>query len=239
MSKKWTSPSVPWNTFCTEGRRGADPHRRSPMRVAERVSPEVRRDWLPRAIVAGFIAAVVMSFTFMLAYGLAYLVARWQPLRYSESPANIAGWFYALIHNPATDLAGSNLYVSGGLHFLVAIAWAVLYAYAAEPRLHGPAWRRGVTFSLLPWLLSIIVLLPLVGGGPLGVGLGAGPLPVLGNLILHAVYGATLGVVYGPFGDIPADRLSSDGPAADVETARTFETNIDDAAVGGLAVGAL
>ncbi len=39
-------------------------------------------------------------------------------------------------------------------------------------------------------------------GGFFGLGIGAGPLPIIGNLILHLVYGATLGTLYGPAGRV-------------------------------------
>ncbi len=43
---------------------------------------------------------------------------------------------------------------------------------------------------------------------------GAGPLPAVGNLILHLMYGAALGLVYGPLGDVlmeePADAGQRD-----------------------------
>ena len=51
-------------------------------------------------------------------------------------------------------------------------------------------------FALVPWLLSLVVFLPLMGGGVLGMSVGAGPLPIVGNLILHLVYGAVLGGAY-------------------------------------------
>jgi hypothetical protein len=51
-------------------------------------------------------------------------------------------------------------------------------------------------FALVPWLLSLVVILPLLGGGLLGLALGAGLLPALGNLIAHLVYGGTLGWAY-------------------------------------------
>jgi hypothetical protein len=49
-------------------------------------------------------------------------------------------------------------------------------------------------------LFSLIVFLPLLGGGLLGLGLGAGPFPILGNLLLHALYGVILGAMLGPLG---------------------------------------
>src|SRR2546429_4477919 len=125
----------------------------------ERPSRTIRSDWLPRAIISGFIAAIAMLFTFMVAYGLAFLVTRTLPVASDRPAALIRDWFYGLTHNPLTDLAGINIYVVAGLHFAVAILWALLYARYAEPRLEGPAWLRGVAFSLLPWVLSITFLL--------------------------------------------------------------------------------
>ncbi|CCF86010.1 conserved membrane hypothetical protein [Nitrolancea hollandica Lb] len=58
-------------------------------------------------------------------------------------------------------------------------------------------------FSLLPWLVSVLVFLPVMGGGVLGLNLGAGPLPLLGNLLLHLGYGVTLGELYA--GQEPVD----------------------------------
>ncbi|HEX3724157.1 MAG TPA: hypothetical protein VHV31_15320, partial [Nitrolancea sp.] len=72
----------------------------------------------------------------------------------------------------------------------------VVYAGWIEPRLHGAGWRRGATFALLPWLFSIVIFLPLMDAGILGVRLHAGPLPIIGNLILNLAYGVTLGTVY-------------------------------------------
>jgi hypothetical protein len=189
--------------------------------------------------VAGFIAAVAMLFAFMLAYTLAYLIAG-VPTEPAGSPARgLQAWFTGLIHNPATDLAGANLYLVVGLHLLVAIAGATLYATLAEPRLAGSGWRRGVTFSLVLWLLSILVILPLTGGGFLGLDLGAGPLPILGNLILHLIYGATLGALYGPLGDLPADSLSPTGIADDFATMRGIEGWMAKGVIVGLLVGLL
>jgi hypothetical protein len=198
---------------------------------AEAVSSQARADWLPRAITSGFVAAVAMLFTFMVAYAVAYGLGQ------RDFAEPIQGWFYGLTHNALTNLAGSNLYAVAGLHFLVAMVWAAAYGYYAEPRLPGPGWIRGVSFSLLTWLVSILVALPLGGGGILGAALGAGPLPVLGNLVLHFAYGATLGAVYGPLGDVPADSLSARGPTDDFETTRRGEVGTAVGIVAGLVAG--
>jgi hypothetical protein len=40
------------------------------------------------------------------------------------------------------------------------------------------------------------VILPVVGAGPAGAGLEAGPIPALGETIRHLAYGLVLGTLY-------------------------------------------
>ena len=112
------------------------------------------------------------------------------------------------------------------------MVWALLYAIAFEARLAGPAWQRGIKFALVPWLFSLLIFMPLVGGGLLGLSLGAGPLPVVGNLILHAVYGVVLGAVWGSAEsviDLPGRQAYSE----DLQAGRLSEVG----AVRGIGVG--
>ena len=152
-------------------------------------------DVLAAAVLAGFAATGLMTVVLSLAYvgALAYGTA-------DPQAAPLLRWLWGLANNTITERAETAVPIALGLHFTSGIATAVVYALV-EPRLRGPGWWRGMVFSLVPWVLSIVVFLPAVGGGPLGLRLGAGPLPILGNLILHLVYGATLGHLYGPRGE--------------------------------------
>ncbi len=142
------------------------------------------------ALLAGFVASVAMVMAFAVAFVAALIL--------SQLPVPVlASWFAGLTHNQLIDAAAPNLYAATAVFFAGGLFWALVYALVFEPRLHGPAWRRGVTFALIPWLVSLVVFMPLLGGGVLGLSLGAGPLPVVGNLILHALYGVVLGVVWG------------------------------------------
>src|SRR4029453_3635284 len=125
-------------------------------------------------------------------------VIQLRPLR---GAADFTQWLHALTNNQVLDFAATSLYAAAAVHLVVGVLWAILYAFYFEPRLPGAAWARGLTFSLIPWILSLAVFLPLVGGGLFGDAIGAGPLPAIGNLILHLGYGVTLGLIYGPLGD--------------------------------------
>ncbi len=205
---------------------------------AERATPRVRLAWLSRATISGFSGAVAMLFAYLVGYGVAYAIAV-LPLAEGQPAGLLRGWSYGLTHNVLTDLAGSHVYILAGLHFFLALTWAILYARYAEPRLPGPGWRRGLTFALVPWVVSVLVVLPLGGGGLLGLGLGAGPLPVVGNLILHLAYGAVLGAVYGPVGDLPPDSFRRRGSADDAETTSRIDTRTAAGLAIGFAVGLL
>ncbi|TME99772.1 MAG: DedA family protein [Chloroflexi bacterium] len=69
-------------------------------------------------------------------------------------------------------------------------------AFVPVAGLRGPDWLRGLTFALLPTVTSWLVVLPALGAGPLGLGLGAGLVPAAGELVRHLLYGAALGLVY-------------------------------------------
>jgi hypothetical protein len=197
-----------------------------------------RRDWLSPALLSGFIASAAMLFAFAVAYGAAALQAS---VALADRPyaATLRQWLHGLTRNVVVDLAGPNLYEATGVFFVGGLVWAVVYAAVFHPRLRGPGWQRGLLFSLVPGLFSLVVFLPLVGGGPFGLGLGAGPFPLIGTLLLHAVYGLVLAAMYGPFGDRPVDgrrgALAGDDawgmPSAEAGAARGL--------VGGMALGGL
>jgi membrane-associated protein len=103
----------------------------------------------------------------------------------------------ALIVTGHGTALGPGLAPLAGLLFIPAgILWAVAYAVWIEPRLHGPDWLKGGTFSLLPMLVSWFVVLPSLGAGPLGLWLEAGPVPAAGELVRHLLYGVALGLAY-------------------------------------------
>jgi hypothetical protein len=153
---------------------------------------------LSRSLLAGFLASVAMIVAFSLAFVLALALATLPLPLVSE-------WSRGLTSNALIDMAKPNLYAALGVYFLGGLLWAMLYGLVAESRLKGRSLERGIEFAAIPWLFSLVVFLPLVGGGLLGLSLGAGPLPIIGNAVLHLVYGAVLGTVYGPAGDSVLD----------------------------------
>jgi hypothetical protein len=148
-----------------------------------------REDWLRAGVLAGFLATFAMTVVLVAAYWLASSIG-------AEDGDTLQRWSWALVNNPVAQRTGDGVMLAIGANLAVGLVLSLVYARFFEPRLRGPSWWRGTVFALIPWLLSLIVFLPLMGGGLLGMDIGAGPLPIIGNLILHLVYGAVLGVTY-------------------------------------------
>ena len=188
-----------------------------------------RADWLGDSIVSGFIATIAMTVVMAAAYGLARAIG-------VEDGSRIEHWFWALAHNPVIETTQDAIVLAIGVNLLMGLIWAIVYGFDAEPRLNGSGWRRGMLFAIGPWLLSIFAFFPIMDGGILGKDIGAGPLPVIGNLILHLVYGTELGSVY-------AIELAAWTDGSEAERANA-EQQMRGAAIGtvaglviGLAVG--
>lgn len=158
--------------------------RRSLVREPRDVAKDNTISLLERALIAGVIAMFEMGIGvnlvlyFMTAFGL--LEPQRALLRFLELTSRLAGG------GPAALAAVIVLFVAGG------VVWSLLYTLAAKPYLPGPAAVRGLLFSALPFVTSMGVLSAL-GFGPLGLGLGAGLIPFVGELTRCALFGVGLG----------------------------------------------
>ncbi|MEZ4522641.1 MAG: DUF6789 family protein [Thermomicrobiales bacterium] len=183
--------------------------------------------WLRSGIIAGFVATVVMSVVMVAGFLSAGMFA-------SENGSTAGQWFYGLTHNSLTEDTFDIPLGAYSINLFAGIIWAVVYGAFAETRLSGPGWWRGMKFSILPWMLSLVVFFPIVGAGILGLSLDAGPLPAIGNLILHLAYGATLGIVYA----IP-EASAPDSVDPDPVSASLLDRGLAAGLTIGLAIGTI
>ena len=100
--------------------------------------------------------------------------------------------------NPVNMLAGQmgqNMMLGWGGHFMIGTVLAVMYAGVGS-HIPGPGPVRGAMFSLAPWLMAQVALIPMMGM-PLFSG---DAMMAMGSLIGHMVFGAVMGAVYGEAG---------------------------------------
>ncbi len=180
--------------------------------------------WLSGSILAGFAATVVMSMALVLAYLIIGFIG-------SETGNQVSRWFWGLKHNDLTDGIYDVPIAAFSVNLIAGLIWALIYARVVEPVLRGAGWWRGLTFSILPWLLSLVVFFPLVGAGFFGLSLDAGPLPAIGNLVLHLIYGAVLGGIYA------LSELSAVDEGLNAHEAQVENDGIAYGLVAGLASG--
>lgn len=161
-------------------RRRARAHRQVPFVPSpHQVGP------LERTLLAGMVAMFEMGLAVNIAL---YVFAAWGLLL----PERALLRFMALV--TAQVPGGSEGLLIGLIVVFVAggLLWSFIYTHIAAQLLPGPPVVRGLLFSLLPFTASMCLLL-LAGAGPLGLGLGAGLIPLVGEAFRCAVFGAGLG----------------------------------------------
>ena len=80
-------------------------------------------------------------------------------------------------------------------HYLTGFTMVLIYLYIFEPVLPGKGWLKGSLFSLFPWLINGLIVLPLLSQGMLGIH----QLSMAGIIyffIVNWLFGWILGVVY-------------------------------------------
>jgi uncharacterized membrane protein YagU involved in acid resistance len=91
------------------------------------------------------------------------------------------------------SVMGGSLVLGWMAHVVIGILLALGYAALFAPRLPGPGVVRGGVFSVVPWLMAQLVVMPMMGAGLFG-GSAAG---AIGSLMGHILYGMVLGAIYG------------------------------------------
>src|SRR2546423_8508091 len=163
-----------------------------------------RRRWLTDAIIAGFVAIGTSTGALMVAYVLANGAA--------DSQGDfLRRWLWQLTHNQVVDFSNGRPAFALALHVVLGLVWALIYARFVEGNRNlrwwigdGSGGTRGMRFALLPWIVSLLLLLPAAMVNMLDWALSAGPLVPVGNLVLHMIYGFTLGQLYDASADEPA-----------------------------------
>ena len=80
------------------------------------------------------------------------------------------------------------------MHFILGIILTGIYAAVFLNLLPSDGWKRGMIFSLIPFLLKEIMVSPMMG---MGLFEGGNMMMIMGGLLGHLVYGAVAGFVYG------------------------------------------
>ena len=194
-----------------------NPERHAPVRlvrVADAITrhvPQTTRRTFDASLLAGLVATVMMSLAvswllelaaFVLPASPEYALLRFLEWRPEEvglpiSPEAITGFLAdqtPMMRGVWTTFGG--LLVTIPLQVVGHLAWALVYGFLLERRLHGTPIMRGLQFAFALWTTTGVVIYPLVGAGPFGSALNAGWAPFAAELVRYAVFGTALGVTF-------------------------------------------
>jgi hypothetical protein len=143
---------------------------------------KVRIQDIRNGMLASFAATIVLSAIIVMKQ-LAGMVPQMNPI------ADLAGIAHSLLGVPAEPLVGWVLHFAIG-----AFVWGTLFAVLV-PKIPGSIAIKGVLFGTGAWLLMMCIFLPMAGQGFFGIN-GGMVIPAMA-LMLHLVYGAVLGTVFG------------------------------------------
>jgi len=131
-----------------------------------------------QSVVGGLVATVVMTMVMLI--------------------APMMGMPKMMIGNMLASFMHFLAAVGWFMHLVIGVALAFVYVYLVRDRLHTPPVLRGMLFSLVPWFLMQIMVMPMMGMGIFGSKSPEPALMAIGALIGHLVYGLTLGWVARP-----------------------------------------
>jgi hypothetical protein len=82
------------------------------------------------------------------------------------------------------------------VHFIIGtVLWGGLFAWL-DPYIPTQShWSKGTWFGVGAWIVMMVTLMPMAGAGLFAVKLGM--MVTAATLILHAIFGAVMGAVYG------------------------------------------
>ena len=132
----------------------------------------MKRNW-GRAVAGGLVGALVMS-----------AVGMWVAPAVGLPKGNAADMLGGAM--------GGNIMLGWAAHLMIGIVLALIYAAVAS-HIPGPPAIRGALYSIAPWLLAMLVVMPMMGMPVFG----GGTAPAIGSLINHLAYGLVLGAIYG------------------------------------------
>jgi MFS-type transporter involved in bile tolerance (Atg22 family) len=134
---------------------------------------------IPKGMLAGLAATVVLSLLMVMKA----MVGLMPPL---DIPAMLAG----AMGSPDTPLIRWIVHLSIGI-VVYGVAIGVL-----DPKLPGTSHvGHGVMLGVIGWLIMMVVLMPMAGAGLFGMNMGV--MAPMMTLVLHLIFGAVLGWVYG------------------------------------------
>ncbi|NOX40054.1 MAG: hypothetical protein GXP05_05945 [Alphaproteobacteria bacterium] len=98
------------------------------------------------------------------------------------------------IINMLSDMMGTSAAMGWVAHFVIGtVVWGGIFALANGVIPGGSQTGKGVVLGIVAWLMMMVVVMPMAGGGFFGSNFGM--IGFAMPLVLHLIFGAVLGFV--------------------------------------------
>jgi len=135
-----------------------------------------------RAMFAGFVATVVLSALMILKSMMGIMPGL-------DVVHMLSGMAHARMGMPDTPIVGWII------HFMIGtVVWGALFAFLYKYLPGQHPLMKGLAFSLLAWLLMMVIPMPMAGVGLFGMKMGL--MAPMMTLVLHLIWGAVFGGTY-------------------------------------------
>ncbi len=94
-----------------------------------------------------------------------------------------------------SGMMGISAAMAWVVHFMIGGIWGLLFALVYRVIPGGGSVVKGMLFGVAVWLLMMVMVMPMAGAGFFGMKMGM-MAPVM-TLVLHIIFGAVMGLVYG------------------------------------------
>lgn len=105
------------------------------------------------------------------------------------------------------QFTGTNTTIGWLMHFVMGITLAFLYVYFFKEFLPGPYWAKGMIFSVLPWVITLIMLFPMVDTLNIADTTQSPGVFIVSSMIAYLAFGAVMAIVAHPKGVKGADSF--------------------------------
>jgi len=93
---------------------------------------------------------------------------------------------------------GGSIAMGWAAHFMIGvIGYGLVYALIFSELPFGNHTTRGIAMGITGWLVMMVAVMPMMGAGLFGLSMPSGMMVPLATLMLHIVFGAVLGYVFG------------------------------------------
>lgn len=93
------------------------------------------------------------------------------------------------------SVMGGALVIGWLMHFMIGVGYGVIFSVANELLPGKTPIVKAIVLVSIGWFMMMLIVMPMMGAGLFGMKMGI-MAPIM-TLILHIIFGATLGLVYG------------------------------------------